>query len=136
MDEFQAAVLSMKLKYLGSWTEGRQAAAATYDRLLAGTSVFSPKSCPSVRHVRHLYVIRDRDRDELQTRLQERNVATGLHYPIPIHLQSPFRTFGYKAGDLPVTEKHARSCLSLPLYPGISAAQITRVVEAIRAAGR
>jgi dTDP-4-amino-4,6-dideoxygalactose transaminase len=136
MDDFQGAVLSVKLKYLDSWTEARQASAATYDRLLAGTSVFLPKSCSSVRHVRHLYVIRDRDRDELQTRLQEHNVATGLHYPIPIHLQSPFRVFGYEEGDLPVTEEHARSCLSLPLYPGISEAQIERVVEAICAAGR
>lgn len=136
MDGFQGEVLSVKLPRLEEWTRRRQAAGALYDQLLAGTSVERPFVAPNGRNVRHLYVIRDARRDELRQRLAERGVATSVHYPLPIHLQQPFRRFGYERGDLPVTERHAETCLSLPLYPEISEVQIRQVVQAIKAAGR
>jgi dTDP-4-amino-4,6-dideoxygalactose transaminase len=136
MDGFQGAVLGVKLKYLDAWIAARQSAAAQYDRLLADSKVITPRPCPDGRHVYYLYVIQDPDRHALQNHLKQQNVATGLHYPIPIHLQKPFRGFGYKEGDFPVTEELASNCLSLPIYPELSTRQIEQVVGAIRSAGR
>jgi len=136
MDGFQGAVLSVKLKYLESWTEKRRALAAEYARLLAQCRVTAPKTYPDTKHAHHLYVIRDTNREALQVELHNRNVMTAVHYPTPIHFQKPFEVAGDKPGDLPVTEEVASTCLSLPMYPELSREQVQQVVDAIRATGR
>ena len=132
MDGLHGAMLSVKLGYLEGWTEARRAAAAQYDRLLQGSRVVTPPPCPDGRHVYHLYVIRERQRDALREHLEQHDILASVHYPVPIHLQAPFRSFGYSPGDLPVTEELCRTCLSLPLYPEISDGQIQHVATTIR----
>lgn len=136
MDGFQGAVLSVKLKNLDGWNDRRGAVAAKYDAFLAGTKVITPRPCADGKHIYHLYVIRDTDRDALRSFLETKGVATGLHYPIPIHLQKPFRQTGPREGDLPVTEELARTCLSLPMFPELTDEQIGQVAAALKAAGR
>ena len=133
MDGIQGAVLSAKLKHLDSWNERRRSIAAEYSRRLANCDVILPREVTEGRHVYHLYVIRDKERDALAEALSARGVATSLHYPIPIHLQGPFRGAGFADGDLPVTEELARTCLSLPLYPELTADQLDHVVAAVEA---
>lgn len=132
MDGLQGAVLGVKLRHLEEWTAGRNRVAARYHEWLAGSGVIRPAPCPDGRHAYHLYVIRHPRRDALRARLQKAGIQTGLHYPIPVHLQEPYRPLGYREGSLPVSEEIARTCLSLPMYPELSEEQVRRVVEAIR----
>lgn len=126
LDPIQAAVLRIKLTRLPEYVRLRQEIAARYDRLL------SPKIARiatriGTEHARHLYVVRLPDRDNLRTRLQERGIQTGIHYPFPIHLMPAYAFLGYQAGSLPVTEQLAAEVLSLPLYPELEEEQIARV---------
>ncbi|HLZ31280.1 MAG TPA: DegT/DnrJ/EryC1/StrS family aminotransferase [Chloroflexota bacterium] len=133
MDEIQAAVLRIKLRYLDAWNEQRRAHAAAYDRLLAGANVRLPVTAPERSHIYYLYVISCPDRDALQRALARREIATGIHFPIPTHLQVASRSLGYGAGDLPHTERASREVLSLPMYPELSSAQLEWIAEAVHA---
>jgi len=133
-DEIQCAVLRIKLRHLDAWNSLRRQHAATYDRLLADVPVERPENISSGEHVYHLYVIRAPARDELRTALNERGVATGVHYPLPVHLQPACRELGYVEGSLPETERVAREVVSLPMYPELTADQVEFVAEALRAA--
>jgi dTDP-4-amino-4,6-dideoxygalactose transaminase len=133
MDGLQGAILSAKLGHLDEWNERRRSLAAEYDRRLSGFEIATPEPVRNGEHVYHLYVVRDGDRDALAESLARRGVATGLHYPVPIHLQAPFRDAAPTRWELPVTEELARTCLSLPLYPELSDDQLGRVVSAIEA---
>jgi dTDP-4-amino-4,6-dideoxygalactose transaminase len=133
LDAIQAAFLRVKLRHLDSWNSERRAAAAKYAELLAGTTeVVLPFESENSRPVYHLYVIRHRDRDALATYLRSQGVFTGLHYPLPLHLQACYRNWGYTTGDLPVTERVAAEILSLPMFPGLSIEQQERVATALR----
>ena len=133
MENFQGAVLSAKLKYLPQWTTQRQENAALYSKLLSGIDeICIPTTRAGAGHVFHLYVIRARNREALQAYLQSRNVSTGLHYPVPLHLQKACAHFGYKAGDFPIAEKAASEILSLPMFPELTEAKIQYVCECIR----
>ena len=134
MDEIQAAVLRIKLRYLEAWNNQRRECAATYDRLLAGTGVGLPRTAPDRTHIWYVYVIRSSARDELQQALTEREIGTGIHFPIPIHLQPACRRLGYDEGDLPHTEQAAREVLSIPMYAELTEAQLEWVASAIREA--
>ncbi len=131
MEGIQGAILRVKLRYLEKWTALRKEHAARYGRLLAGTGVGTPAAAPSTEHVYHVYAIRSADRDVLQKHLQENQVQTNIHYPIPVHLQEAYRINGYREGDLPVTELVARETLSLPMYPELSTEQQMFVAEKI-----
>jgi dTDP-4-amino-4,6-dideoxygalactose transaminase len=131
LDTVQAAVLRVKLPHLDSWNEGRRRAAAEYDRLLADLPVITPRLLPGVESVYHLYLIRVRDRDRLMNHLKQAGVATGIHYPVPIHLQAAYRDLGYQRGDFPITEALADEILSLPMYAELSNGAITYVVDVI-----
>jgi len=120
MDEIQAAVLRIKLRYLDTWNTQRRERAATYDRLLATANVGLPVTGADRSHIYYVYVIRSAERDALQRRLAEREIGTGVHFPIPIHLQPATRTLGYRPGDLPQTEQAAREVLSIPMYPELA----------------
>jgi dTDP-4-amino-4,6-dideoxygalactose transaminase len=135
LDALQAAILSIKLRSLPEWTRQRQALAARYDQLLADVPGVEPvRQRPGAASVYHLYVIEvdPADRDPLIAWLDERGISTGIHYPIPLHLQEAYRHLGYRAGDFPVAEEKARRILSLPIYPELTAEQQDRIVETIR----
>ncbi len=132
LDGIQGAVLGVKLPYLTTWTEARRRHAMRYSELLSGKGdVVVPKERARARHVYHLYVVQTAHRDALQKYLAEREIATGLHYPVPLHLQQAYRHLGYQQGDFPVTEYLADRMLSLPMYAELSDLQIEAVVEAV-----
>jgi dTDP-4-amino-4,6-dideoxygalactose transaminase len=133
LDSLQAGLLSVKLRHLAKWTRERQAAAAEYNRLLADVDgVIAPHQPEWSRAVYHLYVVRVADREGLQKHLAEAKIDTGIHYPIPLHLQTASQGFGYKNGDFPVTEKIALEIVSLPMYPQLQPTQQARVVQAVQ----
>jgi dTDP-4-amino-4,6-dideoxygalactose transaminase len=131
MDGLQGAVLKIKLAHLAAWTARRVELADRYDRLLAALPIDRPVVPPGRGHVWHLYVILHLERDRLRDALAARNVQTGLHYPMPLHLQQAYAHLGYKAGDFPVTERTARECLSIPLFPEMTLEQQDAVVAAL-----
>ena len=132
MEGIQGAVLGIKLKHLEKWTRERQRVAKRYSELLAGTPLQLPQQADFAESVWHLYVVRHPRRDALKAHLDANGVGCALHYPLPLHLQKCYATLGHKAGDFPVAEKAARECLSLPIYPELTEAQIQRVVEVIK----
>ncbi len=117
MDGIQGAILRVKLKYLDSWTEQRRARAEIYRELLIDSDFQLPEEVKGNRHVYHIFSIFHPKRDRLMIHLQENGIQCGLHYPIPTHLQKAYEFLGYKAGDLPNTERLAAEQLSLPMYP-------------------
>jgi dTDP-4-amino-4,6-dideoxygalactose transaminase len=132
LDSIQAGILRVKLKRLAEWNRNRQQAAHQYDEMLSSADgVIAPHQPDWSRAVYHLYVIRMQGRDELQKHLAEAKIDTGIHYPIPLHLQKAYETFGYKQGDFPVTEKVASEILSLPMYPQLQAEQQQRVAQEV-----
>jgi dTDP-4-amino-4,6-dideoxygalactose transaminase len=133
MSEFQAAVLNVKMKHIGEWTEMRRKNAERYNALLDEMKVITPSELEGVKHVYHLYVVRVKNRDKLQNFLKENGIGTGLHYPIPLHLTQAYAHLGYKKGDFPVAEKLANEILSLPMYPELTKEQIEYVCEKIKA---
>jgi dTDP-4-amino-4,6-dideoxygalactose transaminase len=133
MEGIQGAVLGVKLKHLNAWTEARRRNATLYNQLLRGVrDLTTPIEMPYAKHVYHLYVIRTPRRDDLQKHLESRGVATGLHYPVPLHLQKAFMNLGYKKGDFPVAEEVAGEILSLPMYPELTHQHIQYVCDSIR----
>lgn len=130
LDAIQAAVLSIKLERLASWNESRRQAAALYDARLADV-VRTPQARPNVRHVYHLYVVQTSTRDRLRAELAERGIGTGLHYPVPLHRQPAFVGSESGAVSLPVTERLASTCLSLPMYPHLTSQDVEVVAAAV-----
>jgi dTDP-4-amino-4,6-dideoxygalactose transaminase len=132
LDTMQAAVLRVKLPHLDAWNESRRRIASLYGELLAGGAAGLPHSSPDVEHVYHLYVIQVDARDRLQAALAARGIGTGIHYPLPIHLQAAYRGAGFGPGSFPVTEAAATRVLSLPMYPEMTDADARRVASAVR----
>jgi len=131
LDELQAAILLVKLKYLDLWNQKRRKAASYYQDLLARSKVILPQEQSFATHVWHLFVMRCSRRDNLQAYLKEKQIITGIHYPTAVHLQKSYQYLGYKKGDFPVAETISREILSLPLYPGITRKQQRQVVKEI-----
>ena len=131
MDGLQGAILRVKLRHLDAWTEARRSHAAQYDTLLADSGVKTPTVMPYSHHVYHVYAVRSPQRDVLQQKLSDREIQTGIHYPIPVHLQSAYADLGYKLGDFPRSELAAREVLSLPMYPELVQEQIEQVSAAV-----
>ena len=132
MEGLQGAVLGVKLKHLDHWTRERRRVAQRYHELLAGTPLQLPREADYAQSAWHLYVVRHRRRDGLKKHLETNRIGCGLHYPLPLHLQQCFASLGYQAGDFPVAEKAARECLSLPIYPELTEAQIETVGQVIK----
>jgi dTDP-4-amino-4,6-dideoxygalactose transaminase len=131
LDALQAAILKVKLKHIEDWTSARRKNARKYGKLLQDSSVETPFEADYVRHVYHLYVIKTENRDELQTHLKTRGVSTGIHYPIPLHLQPAYSGLGYKPGSFPVSEEDAEKILSLPMFAELSREEIEFVCGGI-----
>ena len=132
MEGIQGAVLGVKLKHLAQWTAGRRRVAHRYHELLAGTPLQLPLEADYAKSAWHLYAVRHPRRDELKRHLEANGIGCGLHYPLPLHLQKCYASLGYQAGDFPVTERAARECLSLPIYPELNEEQLQRVAEVIK----
>ncbi|HXI26860.1 MAG TPA: DegT/DnrJ/EryC1/StrS family aminotransferase [Vicinamibacterales bacterium] len=132
MDGIQGAILRVKLRHLERWTEARRAHARDYARLLADSNVTIPQEADYARHVFHVYAVRTTDRQALQRTLQANGVGSGIHYPIPVHLQPAYSDLGYTAGAFPESERAADEVLSLPMYPELSHTKLEMVAAAIR----
>jgi dTDP-4-amino-4,6-dideoxygalactose transaminase len=129
MEGIQGAVLGVKLKHLDAWTRERRRVAHRYDELLADTPLQLPREAGYAESAWHLYVVRHPRRDELKKHLETNHIGCALHYPLPLHLQKAYAHLKYKPGDFPIAEKAARECLSLPIYPELTEAQIQRVAS-------
>jgi dTDP-4-amino-4,6-dideoxygalactose transaminase len=133
LDAIQAGFLQIKLRRLPSWNEQRRKHADRYTLLLQDIEgITTPYEPEWSRGVYHLYVIRTRERDALQRFLLERNIVTGLHYPIPLHLQEAYAGHGFSDGDFPLSEAASHEILSLPMFPGLTEEQQDRVVAEVR----
>lgn len=133
LEGIQAAILNVKMKYIESWTELRRHNAQLYRQFLSDIpEIIPPVEMPWAKHVYHLFVARVQKRDELRTYLEKLEISTGLHYPIPLHLQKAYSELGYKKGDFPIAESYANEILSLPMFPELTEEQIEYVASCIR----
>ena len=134
MEEIQAGVLYVKLKYLNQWTENRRRIASEYTRYFSklNGAVLPPSCSDYIKHVYHLYIIRTNKRDGLQQYLTERGIQTSLHYPMPLHLQKAYSYLNHNKGDFPVAEQGCSQILSLPMYPELTNEQVKFVCESIK----
>jgi len=137
LDELQAAVLSIKLKHLDAWTEGRQRNAERYDELIGAAelqdAVTVPFRNPGERHIFNQYVIRARRRDELRAHLERQGIGTEIYYPLPLHEQQCFAYLGHAPDEFPNSQRAAREVLALPVYPELKSEQLEHVVRSIAA---
>lgn len=133
LDELQAGFLSIKLKHLTKWSEQRNHIAVLYNQQLSGVGdVVTPVLANGATSVYHLYVIRTNKRYALQQYLNENGVGTLIHYPLPPHLQEAYQELGYKKGDFPLAETIADTCISLPMFPGLTDEQVKQVCDTIK----
>ncbi len=134
MDEIQGAVLGVKLPFLDSWNAARREVAARYQAMLGDTPLTLPYETEGRKHVWYLYVVRHKERSRLQQSLTYAGIGTGLHYPIPVHLQPAYANLSHSVGDFPVAEQVARECLSLPMYPELSNEEQDRIALVLKQA--
>jgi dTDP-4-amino-4,6-dideoxygalactose transaminase len=132
LHNLQAAVLSVKLKYLEDWNRKRRRLASIYTRLLSNFLVKTPLIHEKAEHVFHLYVVRVKERDNLREFLNKSGIQTGIHYPIPVHLQPAYRSLGYRKESFPVAETLAKQIISLPLFPEMREEEVGVVVDAFK----
>lgn len=132
LDALQAAILKVKLSRLDEWNEARRSRAKIYNDLLANTNIITPVKREYAKHVYHLYVIRAKERDKLGKYLGSKGVATGTHYPIPLHMQKAYSYLGYKKGDFPIAEKVSQEILSLPMFPELTGEELKTIVNVIK----
>src|SRR5581483_2714580 len=132
LDEIQAAVLRVKLRYLPEWNQARQAHAQVYTDQLRGFVEKVPITQAWGTHIYYVYVVEVNDREAFRKALETQGIATGVHYPLPIHLQPACMEYGYRRGSLPVTERAAEHIVSLPMYPELTADQLSQVIAAVK----
>ena len=132
MEGIQGAVLGVKLRHLDAWNRARVGHAAYYSAGLSGSDVEVPVTAGDRDHVFHLYVVRSPSRDELQEHLASLGIQTGLHYPVPLHLQPAYESLNYQPGDFPVAERWAREGLSLPIFPEMKRDQLDEVIRGVK----
>ncbi len=132
MEGFQGAILGVKLRHLEKWTEARRDLVQGYNQLLSDCELELPNEMSGVRHVYHVYTVRSKERDRLQRALANEGVQTGIHYPVPVHLQPAYADLGYGPGAFPEAEAAARQVLSLPLYPELPLQALSQVADAVK----
>jgi dTDP-4-amino-4,6-dideoxygalactose transaminase len=134
LDSIQAGWLSVKLRHLGKWNESRRAHAHRYHELLgeAGDAIVVPLEASWTKGVYHLYVVRVQDREAFQAALAEAGIGTGIHYPIPLHLQKAYESLNFKRGDFPATERVAAEIVSLPMFPQMTREQVDEVSKRVK----
>jgi dTDP-4-amino-4,6-dideoxygalactose transaminase len=132
MDAIQGAVLRVKLRHLEGWTEARRRIAASYQEQLGNLGLRPAAELPGRRHVYHIYSVFHPDRDRLRDHLAAKGIQTGMHYPVPVHLQKAYASLGHRQGDFPVSEQVGREQLSLPIYPEMTDEEVDAVCRGIR----
>jgi dTDP-4-amino-4,6-dideoxygalactose transaminase len=132
LEGVQGAVLGVKMKYIEAWTESRRKNAARYNEGLAGSVYHPPVAPANLRHVYHVYAVRHPKRDALMAYLNTKGIQSGIHYPIPVHLQKCFSELGHKVGDFPHSERASAETVSLPMYPEMTLSQVDEVVAALK----
>jgi len=132
MEGMQGSILRVKLRHLEQWTDARRTHAADYRRLLQDSGVAIPIEAAYARHVYHVYAVRTPDRATLQRTLQSNGIGTGIHYPVPVHLQPAYEDSAYGPGDFPHSERAANEVLSLPMYPELSFTNVEMIVAAVK----
>jgi dTDP-4-amino-4,6-dideoxygalactose transaminase len=133
LDECQAAFLKVKLKYLDEWTRQRQQIAQRYDDALKNVGdLVLPAIAQNATHVYHIYLVRTNQRDKLCQHLEKHGIGTMIHYPIPPHLQKAYAALGLKKGAFPIAEEIAETCLSLPIYPGLSVDEVSYICDTLK----
>jgi dTDP-4-amino-4,6-dideoxygalactose transaminase len=130
LDEIQAAILKVKLPHLKEWVERRRSLAQAYNAGLPPQLV-KPQEMPWAKHVYHLYVVRTPERDQLKEWLESKGIGTGMHYPVPVHLQEAWRQYGGDKYLLPVTEKITGEILSLPMYPELTNEEVSYICNCV-----
>ena len=131
LDELQAAILLVKIKYLDKWNSRRREIANMYSQRIENPLVTKPSQMPYGKHVYHLYVIRHPDRDDLKAYLGEQGVTIMIHYPVPIHFQEAYKDLNYTSGSFPVAERLSKEILSLPIFPQLKDEEIDRIIEVV-----
>jgi dTDP-4-amino-4,6-dideoxygalactose transaminase len=134
MEGFQGAILGVKLRHLDQWTEARRSVVRQYNDLLGHVDIETPVEMPWAKHVYHVYTVRSNDRDALQSALTAEGIQTGIHYPVPVHMQPAYADLGYGPGAFPHSQAAAKQVLSLPLYPELSRGAVEQVASAVRRA--
>lgn len=129
LDEIQAAILNVKLKYLNQWNKRRKKIAEFYLKNIKNPKIILPKINKNATNSFHLFVIRTKFRNLLEKYLKVNNIGYGIHYPCPIHLQKAYKFLGYKKGDLPITEKYSKQILSLPTFPELTIAELKYIAD-------
>ena len=132
LDTIQAAILTVKLRYLDEWNAARRGFAGSYDRLLKDLPVVLPRRSSDCTHIFHQYTIRAKERDRLAAALAAQNIPHAIYYPIPLHLQTAFANSGNVAGDFPLTEQASQEVISLPMHTELSDEQIRYIANAVR----
>jgi dTDP-4-amino-4,6-dideoxygalactose transaminase len=132
LDELQAAILRVKLRYLNEWNEARRQKAALYDELLKDTPVVTPFAAEDRKHIYHLYIIQAENRDGLIQYLKEKGIATGVYYPVPLHHQEVYKDLEYGKGSLPVAEELCTRTMALPCYPELSDENVRMIADAVK----
>jgi len=132
LDSLQAGILNVKLKYLDFWNDKRRKNAELYTKLLNDSNITLPSESSDSKHVYHLYVIRSKKRDKLQNWLSKQRIATGIHYPVPVHLQEVYKQSNCKNVNLGITEKFSTEILSLPMFPELTEKEIRYVCKKIK----
>jgi dTDP-4-amino-4,6-dideoxygalactose transaminase len=135
MDGLQGAVLRVKLRHLEHGNQLRRSHARVYDRAFEGVEeIIAPFVSANSLHVYHIYAIRVQERDEVMRLLGEKGVGSGVHYPVPIHLQEAYRSLGYRRGAFPISERSATEMISLPMFPELTPAQLEIVAQSVKEA--
>jgi dTDP-4-amino-4,6-dideoxygalactose transaminase len=132
MEGLQGAILRVKLRHLEHWTEARRLHAREFNALLADSGVVTPMEASYARHVYHVYAVRTSDREGMMRVLQANGISSGIHYPVPVHLQPAYSDLGYAPGDFPESERAANEVLSLPMYPELSRTDVEMIAAAIK----
>ena len=132
LDAIQAAILRVKLPHLDKWNEGRRRVAAIYNKEFKNSNVVAPPVREENEMIYHQYVVQSDNRDEMLEKLKEKGIATGVYYPVPLHLQKVYKNLGYKEGDMPVAEYLSHRTFAIPVYPELNDEQINYIVESIK----
>lgn len=132
LDAIQGAILRVKLPHLDSWNSGRRKVAEIYNKEFEGSNVVPPTVRPENEHIYHQYVLQCKDRESMLNKLKEKGVATGVYYPVPLHLQKVYKDLGYKEGDMPVAEYLSHRTFAIPVYPELTEEQIKYIVDSIK----
>ena len=132
LDAMQAAILLEKIKHIDNWNAKRREVAKIYDKELADTDLVTPFIDDTNESVYHMYILQSENREEILTKLKEKGVATGVYYPVPLHLQKVYKDLGYEKGDMPVSEYLSHRTFAIPVYPELTEEQISYIIDSIK----